>query len=78
MLFPPQISQETQANMPHWLTTREAAELSGYHVNYMRRLIRGGRIKAEKKGAAWWVDASAFRSYIEAAQQKADRRYGAK
>ena len=63
---------------PIWITTREAAEISGYHVNYIRRLIRAGKIAAEKKGNAWWVDASAFRSYIEAAQQKADRRYGAK
>ena len=32
---------------PHWITTREAAEISGYHINYIRRLIRQGKIAAE-------------------------------
>ena len=41
---------------PDWITTREAAEISGYHVNYIRRLIRRGKIAAEKKGSMWWVD----------------------
>ena len=35
--------------MDNWITTTEAAELSGYHPVYLRRLIRGGVIAAEKK-----------------------------
>ena len=33
-----------------WLTTAEVAELSGYHVIYLRQLIRDSNIKARKFG----------------------------
>ena len=29
-----------------WLTTEQAAELSGYHPDHIRRLIRGGDLQA--------------------------------
>jgi hypothetical protein len=38
--------------MPHWITTEEASQISGYHVVYLRHLIRSGQVKAEKKGEA--------------------------
>jgi excisionase family DNA binding protein len=62
----------------HWITTREAAEISGYHVNYVRRLIRRGKIEAEKKGAMWWVDWDSLRAYVEDSQAKDDGRFGPK
>jgi excisionase family DNA binding protein len=61
-----------------WLTVNEAAEISGYHPVYLRRLIRGGEITAEKKGNAWWVDRKALLAYLEAAQKSSDRRWGPK
>ena len=33
-----------------WMTTQEAAEYSGYDVQYVRRLARKGKIGAVKKG----------------------------
>ena len=44
------------SNLPEWITTEEAAELSGYHPEYVRRLARRGKIGAEKKGRDWWID----------------------
>jgi len=30
-------------NPTEWITTAEAAELTGYHVKYVRRLVREGK-----------------------------------
>jgi excisionase family DNA binding protein len=35
---------------PEWITIREAAEISGYHIEHVRRLIRADRVKAKKMG----------------------------
>jgi excisionase family DNA binding protein len=37
-------------SLPDWITTQEAANLSGFHPEYVRRLARQGKIGAEKKG----------------------------
>jgi excisionase family DNA binding protein len=39
-----------------WLTTEEAAEILDYNVEYIRRLIRSGRLEAKKHGHIWLVD----------------------
>jgi hypothetical protein len=31
-----------------WITTNEAAQISGYHVEYIRRLVRESQITARK------------------------------
>ncbi len=50
--------------MADWITTKEAADLSGYHPDSLRELIRDGKIYAEKKGNAWWVDRKSLLAYI--------------
>lgn len=39
-----------------WLTTEEAAEILDYNVEYVRRLIRAGKIDSKKHGHIWLVD----------------------
>ena len=48
-----------------WVTTKEAAELSGYHVQHIRRLIRSGKIEAKKWGRDWIVNRGSLLLYIE-------------
>lgn len=62
--------------MADWITTDEAAEISGYHINYLRQLIRKNKIAAEKKGRDWWVDKDSLRDYMNEAQDAGDRRHG--
>ena len=52
------------ADLPEWITTDEAAEVSGYHPEYVRYLAREGRIGAEKKGRDWWIDRDKLREYL--------------
>lgn len=37
-------------NPTEWITTKEAAEFTGYDCAHIRRLAREGRIEAEKVG----------------------------
>ncbi len=64
--------------MTEWLTVPEAALLSGYHANHLRRLIRSSEIKAQKRGGRWWVDKESVEAYIAAASDASDARYGPK
>ena len=59
-------------------TVKEVAEWSGYHPDYLRVLIREGKIKAEKKGSAWWVSRQSVMKYLDTAKEKDDGRWGPK
>lgn len=61
-----------------WLSVNEAAELSGYHPEYIRRLIRDGEIEAKKFSIVWQVKRTSLLDYIENASSKTDKRYSPK
>ena len=48
-----------------WLTTQEAAALTGYNVQHVRRLARAGKIEAKKWGRDWIVNRVSILAYIE-------------
>jgi excisionase family DNA binding protein len=56
---------EEWADLPEWITVEEAAQQSGYHLEYVRRLARQDRIGASKKGRDWWVDRDLRKTYLE-------------
>lgn len=47
-----------------YITTAEASQLSGYHKEYLRWLIRNGYINARKWGREWMVDRKSLSEYI--------------
>lgn len=47
-----------------WLTVNEAAKLSGYHPEHVRRLIRQGSVEAKKFSIVWMVSRDSLMSYI--------------
>jgi len=61
---------------PNWITTDEAVELSGYHLVHLRRLLRDGQVKAEKKGGSWWIDRDALLLFIDECKKSSDSRRG--
>jgi len=61
-----------------WLTTAEAAELSGYHPEYVRELIRDGKIEGRKFGIVWQVSKESLTVYLESAKDSKDKRWGPK
>ena len=60
--------------MPEWLTVTEAAKLSGYHPNHVRRLIRAGAIRAEQWATIWRVDKKSVLAYVKSASKKGEKR----
>ncbi|MCB8923995.1 MAG: helix-turn-helix domain-containing protein [Ardenticatenaceae bacterium] len=61
-----------------WITTREAVELSGYHPDHLRRLIREGTISARKFGIVWQVSRQSLETYLKEAKDSTDKRRGPK
>ena len=41
--------------MEEWLTTGELAKLAGTCQAYIRQIILGGRLEAEKRGRDWFI-----------------------
>ena len=64
--------------MADWIDTDEAAKISGYHVNYLRTLLREAKIAAKKKGGAYWIDRQSLLDYIKTARASDDKRHGAR
>jgi len=61
-----------------WISTDEAAELSGYHRDYIRQLIRQGKIQANRKGTMFWVNRASLLLFLQKAKKAkvTDRRHG--
>ena len=57
-----------------WLTTEEAAHLSGYHIEHVRRLIRAGVIGAKKWGRDWMVNRQSMVEYLKQTENLGKRR----
>ena len=61
-----------------WITTTEAAEISGYHPEHIRRLIRQQKIAARKFGIVWQVNRNSIIRYLKKAKASSDGRWGPK
>ena len=59
-----------------WITTAEAAELSGYHAEHLRELIREGKIVGQKFGIVWQVSRASLLAYVKAGAKSSDKRRG--
>ena len=46
-----------------YVSVEEASQITGYSEQYIRRLLRQGKIKAEKKGSMWWVEMESLEAY---------------
>lgn len=46
-----------------WITTREAAELTGYTTAYIRMLCIGGKLQAQKWGRDWAIERASLLAY---------------
>ncbi len=60
------------------ISVKAAAFHSGYNVQYLRRLLRDGRLSGMKLGQTWLLDKIGFEDYLENAHQACDKRFGPK
>jgi excisionase family DNA binding protein len=52
------------------ITVKDASEQTGYSAEYLRRLIRQGKIEASKLGTVYLVDIASLMAYVR--EQQAD------
>lgn len=65
-------------NNDDWITVSQAAVLSGYNEEHIRRLLRDGSIGGQKFGIVWQVKRSSLLTYLTKAQSSEDKRHGPK
>lgn len=56
--------EELQISGRRYISSRRVAKDNGYHTDYIGQLIRGGKIRGQKVGRAWYVDADSFGAYL--------------
>lgn len=59
---------------PEWITTAEAAQLSQYHVERIRELLREGKVHGQKFGTIWQVEKRSLLAYVQAIDDAGERR----
>lgn len=69
------VSRVDWSKMPEWISTAEAADISGYHPEYVRRLAKAGKIGAVKKGRDWWIDRDRLRDYLDAVEELGNKKF---
>ncbi len=59
-----------------WITSTEALEITGFNPDYLRRILRGGKVVARKWGREWQVSKSSLLKYLRSAEKSPDKRRG--
>lgn len=62
------------AKQDDWITTGEAAELSGYHPVSLRRLLLAGKVKGKKFGEVWQVSKQSLLVYLREVEEIGEKR----
>jgi len=60
------------------ISVKTAASFSGYSLQYLRRLLRSGKLDGLKIGQLWLIDNATFEAYLEKVNEASDRRFGPK
>ena len=58
------------------ISVNTAAEFSGYNIQYLRRLLRSGRLEGTKIGQVWLIKMASFERYLRHGQVTCHRRHG--
>jgi len=60
--------------MEEWLTTFEASRISDYELDYIRKLIRAGKIEGRKWGQSWQVSRQSLLDFLEKREKQGMKR----
>jgi len=60
------------------ISVKAAVFHSGYNEQYLRRLLRDGKLSGLNLGQMWLIDKHMFDTYLEITQQANDKRFGPK
>jgi hypothetical protein len=60
------------------ISVQAATEMSGYNAQYLRRLLRAGKLNGVKVGQVWLIDITSLQTYFSCALSSNDMRFGPK
>ncbi len=60
------------------ISVQAATEISGYNTQYLRRLLRAGKLDGIKVGQVWLIDLASLQTYFSCALSSNDLRCGPK
>ena len=60
------------------IAVKDAAECSGYSLQYLRRLLRLEKLAGLKLGQQWLIEMESFEAYLANAKDSKDHRFGPK
>ena len=69
---------DSQKVLNNHISVQVAASYSGYSLQYVRRLLRNGKVEGTKIGQLWLVEKGALDVYIKQVQDATDQRFGPK
>ena len=74
----PNISQQSNTGIfiNQHITMQAAAEVTGYNIQYLRRMLRCGALKGVKIGQMWLIEMDALKEYLKRVENTSDRRCG--
>ena len=58
------------------ITVQAAANVAGYNIQYLRRLLRSGALEGIKIGQMWLIEMDALEAYLKRVETTLDRRCG--
>ncbi len=61
--------------MPDWISVEEAAQIAGYDQNYIRKLVRQGKIAGDLKGHMYWIDRASLQTYLDDMASLGNQRF---
>ena len=76
----PSISQQSNTGIfiNRHLAVRAAADVTGYNIQYLRRMLRSGVLEGVKIGQMWLIDMESLETYLQHVESTSDRRCGPK
>ena len=59
-----------------YISVQAAADVTGYNIQYLRRLLRSGTLEGIKIGQIWLIEMESLESYLNRLENTSDRRCG--
>lgn len=60
--------------MEEWLTTHQAAAIAEYDPDYLRKMVRAGKIIARKWGQSWQIQYQSLMEFKKTSETKGNKR----
>ena len=71
-------SQISPIVLNNLISVKDAAECSGYSLQYIRQLLRLEKLAGLKLGQVWLIQMDSFEVYLANAESSKDHRFGPK